>query len=196
MMGILNRYLFLLLLLAGCATPVKKGDDWLAVQKGRNSPPYFDYLDGNLLIDSLGNYYYFQYTRMRFSDGEEDNRPLFLDLRPAELVRLPEEGVLEVLQLNRLRVDTMDRFGKNQKDRLAIGLEKDSMRRPFFRKLKSFLQEGGFFWGTRLLTQEEAAMLQSKRNGGLYDPAFVEWDSTKTRFMLDTMKFTRPKIED
>lgn len=184
----MKRWLFLLFLLPDCAAPVQKENDYLTLPVYRNAsdkPPYFDYLDANLIVDSMGNYYYYRCSRSRrVWDGEEINCPWFIDLHPAELIRLPEEGLLEFLQLNRSRMDTVV---QGQKDMLAIALEKDSIQHPFYRKLKAFLREGDFRWGTRLLTQEETVVLRYKRNDLYYAPESIKWDSTKTQFItVDT----------
>ncbi len=106
-----------------------------------------------------------------------NDRPIFLNLYPKDVVKIPVHGVKEFLNENLLNKSIY------QKE-LMIALVKDSVYSPGLNEVLNIAknQTNGVRWYVRMATPEEIVVLRYKINNESYSPFYEKWDSTKIQF--------------
>ena len=161
---VMKRSIFLLLLLAACTRPVQQKQYLLAINP---KAPRIDYAESNLLIDSSGRCFYYQqpYTGPHAAD-EEYASPPFIHLLPANIVQVPQQGLVDFLRLNIVLRDTSISDGRWwSRNVMAVGVEKDSIHCAFLPGLRQLLAGMRCHYIVRKFTEEEKIVLRSKTRG-------------------------------
>jgi len=141
-------------------------------------PRMFDYGSNNFIIDIQGNIYYYQTT---FAIGcgtgrENDTIPYFNNLKPEDIVQIPNNSIAEFVTLN-LRKDArnfthissqLDTLNSKSSIELLKSVEKNSYRNDAF--------------VIRQTTQEEDTVLHYKKENKYYSSEGIKWDKSRIKF--------------
>jgi hypothetical protein len=155
--------------------------------------PY--YFDHNFLIDTGGVIFYFAREHHRFFSGtgiDINTPPDFINLKPSDLVQLPNDLIGSFISENLLNQDRSRRLS-------TISIVRDSIWSPGLFKIVEIFKQNHVPWLYRKTTQEESAVIKFKKMQTYYDCESVKWDSSKIRFPLnigEKTKFTIPTVEN
>jgi len=154
------------------------------------------YLPSNFIIDTAGRIYFYQQQQHAWFCGtgiEWDTPPVFIDLKPKDIIQVPIENIEGFIKLNILTLDRVDR-------RVAIASLKDTIKSEGLSRILKVFWDSSYKvrWAFRKATQEERIVLSFKRLNRKYSSEDIKWDSAKIYFPLkvDTeIKFTPPKVK-
>jgi hypothetical protein len=136
------------------------------------------YFPSNFIIDTSGQVFFYQRQRKWNDDVQADwnTPPEFIDLKPKDIVEIPVNGIEEFIKLNILNIDSSKRY-------IAIASAKDTMTSLGLSKIIAICKDENnhIRWKFRLMTQEEAIVLNYKKGNGNYDSEEIKWDSTKIK---------------
>lgn len=133
------------------------------------------YGENQLIIDKKGDLYYYQkeYIQILCNYGQEnDTLPHFLNLKPKDIVKVPQKSLNDFISENILTKE------KNRQI-LIIASQNDTIKNDYFLNfLKSNIIQT---YHIRKTTQEEDTVFKYKKNGGYYDFENIKWDKTKIK---------------
>ena len=133
------------------------------------------YGESQLIIDKKGDLYYYQkeYIQIRCNYGhEKDTLPHFLNLKPKDIVKVPQKSLNDFISENILTKE------KNRQI-LIIASQNDTIKNDYFLNfLKSNIIQTYYI---RKTTQEEDTVFKHKKNGDYYDFENIKWDKTKIK---------------
>lgn len=166
---------------------LKKYKDSLKENKSKLAIPStkgFFYGESQLIIDKKGDLYYYQkeYIQILCNYGHEnDTIPHFLNLKPKDIVKIPQKSLHDFISENILTKE------KNRQI-LVIASENDTIKNDYF---LDFLKSSVIStYHIRKTTQEEDTILKYKKNGEYYDFENIKWDETKIK--LPKYKISKP----
>lgn len=150
-----------------------------SLQKNSNRiippPPKGFYGESQLIIDKKGDLYYYQkeYIQILCNYGQEnDTLPHFLNLKPKDIVKVPQKSLNDFISENILTKE------KNRQI-LIIASQNDTIKNDYFLNfLKSNIIQT---YHIRKTTQEEDTVFKYKKNGDYYDFENIKWDKTKIK---------------
>jgi|GEM_PF-3325859 len=141
------------------------------------------YFPSNFIIDSAGQVFFYQEQGKLNDDVQRswNTPPEFIDLKPKDIVGVPDNNIEEFLKLNVLNIDSSKRY-------IAIASEKDTASSLGLSKIIAICKDrkNHIRWKFRKITQEEEIVLDYKKRQHNYDPAEINWDSTKIRMPIQT----------
>jgi len=151
------------------------------------------YLPFNILVDSTGQLFYFQLPYYHFQCGtglDWDTPPEFLNLKPKDLIKLPDQNVDVFIKQN---LELMEEGGR----RICIASLKDTFQSEGLHKAFKILKDSTLHanWILIKATQEERTVLDYKVRQAFYDPESIQYDSTQIH-KPKIINFTIPKIID
>ncbi len=133
------------------------------------------YQEFNFIIDSTGSvyYYYIQPGEFGIMAG-----PVFANLRPGNIIKVPEFRVINFLIENVIEA-------KKNNIAISIASQKDTIQSLGFMEMYYYLRDNtaDINYYIRTTTTEENVVLFFKKRKEYYDPARISWDSTKTIFI-------------
>ncbi|MBE8725320.1 hypothetical protein [Flavobacterium hungaricum] len=134
------------------------------------------YAESQLIIDKKGNFYFYQKEHIPILCDygyEKDTIPHFLNLKPKDIIKIPQKDLNDFLAENILTKE-------KKRQILIIGSQSDTIKNAYFLKfLKSNMIQTYYI---RITTQEEDTILKYKRNGDYYDSDSIKWNRTKIKF--------------
>jgi len=136
------------------------------------------YFPSNFIIDTAGQVFFYQRQGKWNDDVQVDwnTPPNFIDLKPKDIVQIPIKSIEEFIKLNILDIDSSKRY-------IAVASAKDTINSPGLSKIIAICKDDNnhIRWKFRLITQEEAIVLDYKKGKRNYDSEEIKWDSTKTK---------------
>lgn len=157
---------------------LQKYKDSLKQSKSKLAVPStkgFFYGESQIIIDKEGNLYYYQkeYIQILCNYGHEnDTIPHFLNLKPKDIVKIPQKYLHDFISENILTKE------KNRQI-LIIASENDTIKNDYFLNfLKSNIIST---YHIRITTQEEDTVLKYKKKGDYYDFEKIKWGTTKIK---------------
>jgi hypothetical protein len=135
-------------------------------------PPNDFYLPFDFIIDSSGEVFYYQQPMFSGINDVIREEPELINLRPKDIVRVPDKTIAEFIKLNILSVKDDDRF-------VAIGLLRDSIKSVGLTRILNVFEDTSnhIKWLLRKATKEEAIVLDYKKRQLRYYPGDIKWDS-------------------
>jgi hypothetical protein len=158
--------------------------DTMPVYKSKNNqppppPPIREYYRSfNLIVDTGAHIYFYQLPKKTGwicgTGMDWKTPPMFIDLRPKDLVQIPGETIEQFIQLNVLNVQNEDRL-------VSIASVIDTIKSKGFTKIMGAVKDPAnhIKWIFRRVTQEESVVLDYKTRQVKYDSDDIKWDSTK-----------------
>jgi hypothetical protein len=186
--SIFKLTVFGLVLFCAC-TQIQKKSDYILIISSWNKkndsierPPNPEaYHHFNFIIDSTGQLYYYQLEHVHLSScivdtNESPKVPEFIDLKPKDLIQIPENNISDFVKLNILN----NKIGRRM---ISIASVQDTIKSNGLKILLHTI-DSTRHWGynIRLVTPEEKIVLSYKQRQDHYDPNYISWDSTKTLF--------------
>ena len=147
-------------------------------------PPFFlenYYSKHNIVIDSLGDLYYFKHKKIAWVcgtgyDSDTTYPAMFISLSPKDLTLIPKNEIDNFLRLN-----ITDSLKPDDKMYIMVGSARDSFYSPELSKIALTIdkyKDGRII--IRKTTQEEEIVLDYKKKKLPYNPNLINWDSTRT----------------
>lgn len=136
------------------------------------------YFPSNFIVDTLGEIFFYQKPG-KWNDDEQvdwNTPPKFINLKPEDIVQIPAGDIEEFIKLNILNIDSSKRY-------IAIASEKDTIKSLGLSKIIAMCEDKNYHirWKFRVLTQEEAIVLDYKKRHEIYKADEIKWDSSKIR---------------
>jgi hypothetical protein len=139
------------------------------------------YFASNFIIDTGGQIFFYQQQAIWNDDERVDwnTPPKFINLKPKDIVQIPAYNIEEFITLNILNIDSPKRY-------VAIASAKDTINSSGLSKIIAMCKEikNHIRWKFRVITQEEAIVLDHKKRQKNYYPDEIRWDSTKIRMPI------------
>ena len=140
------------------------------------------YFPSNFIIDSTGKVFFYQKQVIWSIDGNNtdwNTPPEFINLRPKDILQIPDNSIEEFIKLNVLNIDSAKRY-------VAIAAAKDTIKSLGLSKIIAICKdkENHLRWKFRIITQEEGIVLEYKKRQEPYYPDEIKWDSTKIRMPM------------
>lgn len=136
------------------------------------------YFAANFIIDTAGQTFFYPQPPLRNDDEIRDwnTPPKFIDLKPNDIIHVPNDSLEEFITGNILNLDSSKRY-------VAIGSAKDTITSVGLAKIIAMCKEAKnhIRWKFRMATQEETIVLGYKKRHANYSPDEIKWDSTKVR---------------
>lgn len=142
------------------------------------------YSECQLIIDKKGAFYFYQkdyFMRICGNGSQNDTLPHFLDLKPKDIVRIPEKSLNDFLSENILNKESGRRV-------LTIASQSDTIKNTAFlnfinkNKIDTYL--------IRRSTQEEDTVLKYKKKDASYYSEDIKWDQNRIQ-----LPFIKPKLD-
>ncbi len=142
------------------------------------------YSECQLIIDKKGAFYFYQkdyFMRICGNHSKSDTLPHFLDLKPKDIVRIPEKSLNDFLSENILNKESGRRV-------LTIASQSDTIKNTSFlnfinkNKIDTYL--------IRRTTQEEDTVLKYKKKDTSYYSEDIKWDQNRIQ-----LPFIKPKLD-
>lgn len=141
------------------------------------------YLPCNFIIDTGSHIYFYQrepnFSKCGFISWiEKVQIPLYIDLKPKDLIEIPSEGIEQFVKFNILNAAIWNR-------KIVIASPIDTVFSPNLSRIMKIFRDTSnhITYKFRKTTQEENFVLDYKKKGDSYYDAFeIKWDSTKTLF--------------
>jgi hypothetical protein len=134
------------------------------------------YGESQLIIDKKGNLFYYQkeYILILCAYGrEKDTLPHFLDLKPKDIIKIPQKHLNDFISENILTKE------KNRQI-LIIASQSDTIKNAYFLNfLKSNIIQK---YHIRRTTQEEDTVLKYRTKSDYYYSDSIKWDRSKIKF--------------
>ncbi|WP_163408950.1 hypothetical protein [Flavobacterium ajazii] len=147
-------------------------------------PPKGFYSESQLLIDKKGHFYYYQKEHFRAGCGtkeESDTLPHFINLKPNDIIIIPEESLTNFLSQNILNKVINRRI-------LIVASQNDTIKNTSF---FNFINKNQLIaYQIRRTTQEEDTVLKYKLEDKYYSPQDIKWDQNRI-----TLPFIKPKLK-
>ena len=141
--------------------------------------------ESNLIIDKYSNVFYYQRNKkpVLLCDygRENDTIPLFLDLQPKDLIKIPKDYIGEFINEN-----LKDKEKKKQI--LIMASQMDTIKDKQFLKFLKNIQIPTYI--IRRTTQEEDTVLNYKKKGAFYDSKEIKWDKSRIK-LSEHIKFAK-----
>jgi hypothetical protein len=119
---------------------------------------------------------------------EENPNPDFIDLKPIDLINIPENNIVDFLKEN-----TSPSIKKNY-GALIIASQGDTLKTKEFINLMHFINDTDKsqirMYIIRRTTQEENVVLRFKKNDSVYDARIIKWPKDSITF-LDEISFSK-----
>lgn len=145
--------------------------------------------ESNLIIDKYSNVFYYQRNKkpalLCDYGRENDTIPLFLDLQPKDLIKIPKDYIGEFINEN-----LKDKEKKKQI--LIMASQMDTIKDKQFLKFLKNIQIPIYI--IRRTTQEEDTVLNYKKKNTFYDPKEIKWDKSRIKFP-EHIKFAKRPTE-
>lgn len=134
------------------------------------------YARGNfILVDTNKVFFYKDYSSLMMCIPPKDDRPIFIDLHPRDIIQLPTSSIGEFIELNFSREDVFNS--------IAIASYTDTIKSPVLEKMFSaFAKKRLPKFLVRRTTLEEEIVIYHKTHNLAYLPYEVEWDTTRINF--------------
>ncbi|MWB95753.1 hypothetical protein GON26_15400 [Flavobacterium sp. GA093] len=167
-------------------TKLEKYYDSIKTNTNKYAPPPRKsfYGESQLIIDQKGDLFFYQQEYIGYicgTDSENDSIPYFRDLKPKDIIRIPQESLNNFISENILTKE------KNRQI-LIIASQNDTIKNEYFLKfLKSNIIQT---YHIRRTTQEEDTVIFYKKNNKYYDSDSIKWDKTKIKFP-EYLKFVK-----
>jgi hypothetical protein len=151
------------------------------------------YYPSNFIIDSSGHIFYYQQEipsgRSCGSGNELNLPPTFINLKPHEIVEVPNENITQFMKSNVEYLEISKRI-------FSIASQVDTINSSGLAKIFKVLKDTAYHikWIFRKTTQEENIVLSFKKQRNNYDYNEITWDSTAILFQ-DKSDYT-PKIDE
>lgn len=136
---------------------------------------YPDYAQNNFIIGDSDKVYFYRIAPIMICTPQRKHPPLFIDLRPDDIIELPASSIGEFVHLN---------FGgESRRKSISIASFTDVIKSDSFNHLlTSFTTEKIAKYFIRRTTLEEEIVLTHKRKDLYYFPEEVDWDTTRINF--------------
>ena len=136
-------------------------------------PQKIFYSDNQLIIDKNSNLYFYQkeFIQILCSYGHEnDTIPVFLGTKPKDIIKIPQNSLIDFLNENIL---------SKERKILIIASQKDTIKNIAF---LDFLNDNKIpTYIIRRTTQEEDTVLEHKKNNKYYNSENIRWDKTRIK---------------
>lgn len=173
-------------------TPVKEyynsKNEKISLPPSPPSPRFYGL--ANIVIDKQGEFYFYQreYLPIWNCIPEENPNPDFIDLKPIDLINIPENNIVDFLKEN-----TSPSIKKNY-GALIIASQGDTLKTKEFINLMHFINDTEKsqirMYIIRRTTQEENVVLRFKKNDSVYDARIIKWPKDSITF-LDEISFSK-----
>lgn len=128
-----------------------------------------------ILVDTNKVFFYKDYSSFARCAPTIDNRPIFIDLHPRDIIQLPTSSIGEFIELNFSREEMFNS--------IAIASYTDTIKSPVLEKMFStFAKKRLPKFLVRRTTLEEEIVIYHKTHNLAYLPYDVEWDTTRINF--------------
>ncbi|AOZ98710.1 MULTISPECIES: hypothetical protein [Flavobacterium] len=152
------------------------------LQKQNIPPPLPEfYFHNQIIIDKNGDFYFYQKEAIPWHciESETDTIPDFINLKPIEIIKIPNNSCVDFIKLN------ISNKAERQRQ-IIIASEKDTINNMNFNKILTFLNNSLSSkidaFKIRRTTQEEDTVLKYKKNNEYYFSDSIKWDKTKIKF--------------
>ncbi|WP_281322808.1 hypothetical protein [Flavobacterium aestivum] len=147
----------------------------------------FFYGESQLIVDKRGFFYFYQREYIPIFCSyrrEKDSLPFFQDLKPKDIVIIPQMDLYDFISENIL---------KKEKGRqiLIIASQSDTIKNELFLNFLKRTTIQSYY--IRRTTQEEDTVLKYKKNCEYYDFKDIKWDKAKIKFP-EYVKLTKKLI--
>lgn len=133
--------------------------------------------ESNLIIDKYSNVFYYQRNKkpVLLCDygRENDTIPLFLDLQPKDLIKMPKDFIEEFINENVMSKE------KNRQTLIMVS-QTDTIRDQKFLNFLHHLKVPIYI--IRRTTQEEDTVLSYKKKDAFYYSDSIKWDKSRIKF--------------
>lgn len=127
-----------------------------------------------ILADTNKVYFYKDYSSAATCAPPIDNRPIFINLDPRDIIQLPASSIGEFIELN---------FSREMYNSIAVASYTDTIKSPILEKmLSAFAKKRLPKYIIRRTTLEEEIVLYHKTHNLPYLSDEVEWDTTRINF--------------
>lgn len=133
--------------------------------------------ESNLIIDKYSNVFYYQRNKKQVLlcdyGRENDTIPLFLDLQPKDLIKIPKDCVEKFINENVMNKERTSQIliMVSQTDTI-----KDKIFLNFLKRIKVPV------YTIRRTTQEEDTVLKYKKSNKYYYSDSIKWDKSRIKF--------------
>lgn len=165
--SVIQYSIFIVLVFAACNNSAKKYH--IKELDTMSFSPIEYYGRFNVVMDSVGNYFFFNSYRANLvGDADSQRSPIFQNLRPEEVIQFSEHNFRDFINLN-----VNSRFNYNDKHFVVRFMSyRDTFSSPVLDYLKSIDTLKVFVSRT---TQEVEEVLKSKKSGKSYDIDSIKW---------------------
>jgi hypothetical protein len=133
--------------------------------------------ESNLLIDEHSNIYYYQRNKkvdlICDYGRENDTIPMFLDLQPKDLIKIPKDCIEKFINENVMNKE-------KRRQILIMESQTDTIKDKSFLRFLKNIQTPKYV--IRRTTQEEDTVLYYKKKDLFYDSNVIKWDKSRIKF--------------